>query len=137
MTLITFEDGKAVFRDGKVGTEQACCCGGPPDPPVCEGECTVDAPCVEGCVCNYGQGSLQQSTATPLEWQADEFLPTFGNVCCAGLCYYQASFGEGGFVWTEIASNCPEGYVCVSGEEYAGDRSLQYGVDCCVANALP
>jgi len=25
MTLITFEDGKAVFRDGKVGTEQACC----------------------------------------------------------------------------------------------------------------
>jgi len=26
MTLITFEDGKAVFRDGKVGTEQACCC---------------------------------------------------------------------------------------------------------------
>ena len=27
MTLITFEDGKAVFRDGKVGTDQACCCG--------------------------------------------------------------------------------------------------------------
>jgi len=28
MTLITFEEGKAVFRDGKVGTEQACCCDG-------------------------------------------------------------------------------------------------------------
>jgi len=27
MTLITFEDGKVVFRDGAVGTEQACCCG--------------------------------------------------------------------------------------------------------------
>jgi hypothetical protein len=28
MTLITFQDGKVVMRDGKVGTEQACCCGG-------------------------------------------------------------------------------------------------------------
>lgn len=26
MTLITFQDGKPVLRDGKVGTEQACCC---------------------------------------------------------------------------------------------------------------
>ena len=29
MTLITFSDGKVVMRDGKVGTEQACCCGCP------------------------------------------------------------------------------------------------------------
>jgi hypothetical protein len=28
MTLITFQDGKPVLRDGKVGTEQECCCGG-------------------------------------------------------------------------------------------------------------
>ena len=27
MTLITFDDGKVVMRDNKVGTEQACCCG--------------------------------------------------------------------------------------------------------------
>jgi len=26
MTLITFQDGKAVLRDGKVGTGQGCCC---------------------------------------------------------------------------------------------------------------
>ncbi len=26
MTQITFTDGKVVMRDGKVGTEQACCC---------------------------------------------------------------------------------------------------------------
>jgi hypothetical protein len=26
MTLITFQAGKAVMKDGKVGTEQACCC---------------------------------------------------------------------------------------------------------------
>ena len=29
MTAITLQDGKIVLRDGKVGTEQACCCGGP------------------------------------------------------------------------------------------------------------
>ena len=27
MTLITFQDGQVVMRDGQVGTEQACCCG--------------------------------------------------------------------------------------------------------------
>jgi hypothetical protein len=27
MTLITFQDGQVVLRDGAVGTEQACCCG--------------------------------------------------------------------------------------------------------------
>lgn len=30
MTLITVQNGKVVLRDGKIGTEQACCCGGPP-----------------------------------------------------------------------------------------------------------
>lgn len=35
MTAITVQDGKIVMRDGKVGTEQACCCGGC----VCTGEC--------------------------------------------------------------------------------------------------
>lgn len=28
MTLISLQDGKPVMRDGKIGTEQACCCGG-------------------------------------------------------------------------------------------------------------
>ena len=40
MTLITFEDGQVVFRDGAVGTEQACCCA--------EGECQNDNEC---CYC--------------------------------------------------------------------------------------
>jgi len=26
MTLITFQDGQPVMRDGKIGTEQGCCC---------------------------------------------------------------------------------------------------------------
>ena len=29
MTLITFSEGKVIFRDGKVGTELSCCCGSP------------------------------------------------------------------------------------------------------------
>jgi len=37
MTLITLQDGKVVLRDGAVGTEQACCCGGncPPGSDCC------------------------------------------------------------------------------------------------------
>jgi hypothetical protein len=27
MTLITLQDGKPILKDGKIGTEQACCCG--------------------------------------------------------------------------------------------------------------
>lgn len=40
MTLITFQDGKVVFKDGKVGTEIGCCCE--------NGECSEDSQC---CVC--------------------------------------------------------------------------------------
>jgi hypothetical protein len=59
MTLITFQDGKVVFRDGAVGTEQACCCS----TNVC---CLPDGTCSSGLtqeqcenreilVCNLGQ----------------------------------------------------------------------------------
>lgn len=37
MTLITFQGGKAVVRDGKVGTEADCCCGCPPGCPSLAG----------------------------------------------------------------------------------------------------
>jgi hypothetical protein len=37
MTLITFQDGTVVFREGKVGTEQACCCQACACPDLCEG----------------------------------------------------------------------------------------------------
>jgi hypothetical protein len=59
MTLITFQDGKPVLRDGKVGTEQECCCGGSEDfcnlgaSGQCEGGCAADddSTCPDGCVC--------------------------------------------------------------------------------------
>ena len=73
MTLITLQDGKIVLRDGKVGTEQACCCGG--------GECDCDAFCdgnfeleIEGItitsfvgitpLCAGGSGQFQNSRQT-------------------------------------------------------------------------
>jgi hypothetical protein len=37
MTLITFQDGTVVVRDGKVGTEQACCCEDCVCEELCEG----------------------------------------------------------------------------------------------------
>jgi len=42
---ITLQNGAIVLRDGKVGTEQACCC------PKCSGPCDEENPCPEGCVC--------------------------------------------------------------------------------------
>jgi hypothetical protein len=49
MTQITFQDGKVVFRDGAVGTEQACCCK------KCSGPCEGDEDCAPGCVCVDGE----------------------------------------------------------------------------------
>ena len=45
MTQITSQDGKIVFRDGKVGTQQACCCK------KCSGPCDPEIPCPTGCTC--------------------------------------------------------------------------------------
>lgn len=39
MTLITMQGGAVVMRDGKVGTEQACCC---PGECICGQNCTQD-----------------------------------------------------------------------------------------------
>jgi len=38
MTKITIQDGKIVMRDGKIGTEQQCCCQG------CRCQCSSDGP---------------------------------------------------------------------------------------------
>jgi|DEB0MinimDraft_6_1074348.scaffolds.fasta_scaffold73257_3 hypothetical protein len=49
MVLITTENGKVVFRDGLVGTEQSCCC--PSDDPP---ECRFNEDCGEGRYCCDG-----------------------------------------------------------------------------------
>lgn len=35
MTVVRLKDGKPVTRDGQVGIDEACCCGGCPDAPWC------------------------------------------------------------------------------------------------------
>lgn len=58
MTLITWQNGGPVLRDGKVGTGSACCCGGGCDS---SGLNTGDQPDVAitdgGCPCNAGTHS--------------------------------------------------------------------------------
>jgi hypothetical protein len=46
VTRITIQDGRLVLRDGKVGTEQACCCGEDPCIPGCE--------CLSVSACGWG-----------------------------------------------------------------------------------
>ena len=126
MTLITFEDGKVVFRDGAVGTEQACCCG--EDEP-CSGPCVV---CEGAC----------QWTNDP---DFDEFPPVNGWYLIFGCddeencqCLdpagqpspYDFEDPEGsvettasGCVTQNAEDACVEGCVCVDGQ--------------CVENPLP
>jgi len=49
MSPLTVQDGKLLLRDGKLGTEQACCCK------KCEGPCDDENPCPEGCECVDGE----------------------------------------------------------------------------------
>lgn len=58
MTLITFSAGNVVMRDGKVGTEQACCCQGCVCPDLCQG-ITFDAEA------SIGGMTVSVSTAVP------------------------------------------------------------------------
>jgi hypothetical protein len=52
MTLISWNGGP-IFRNGAVGTEQACCCDQPPPPPPCE-------PCED---CEFPASQYEQGNA--------------------------------------------------------------------------
>jgi hypothetical protein len=63
MTLITFQDGKPLMKDGKIGTEQECCCK------KCQGPCDEENPCPEGCVCR--NGVCVEATDSCCGWSCD------------------------------------------------------------------
>jgi hypothetical protein len=113
MTLITFQDGKVVFRDGKVGTEEACCCGGEEEED-CGSEydhCVVNTaannsgPFVVGCA-EFGDESSSGSRAGNLcrsdfmSVGCDPFIPT-GWQWAAG---YPEAFGNCRFVFVQSFS---------------------------------
>jgi hypothetical protein len=62
---ITIQNGSIVVRDGKIGTEQACCCGG------CSGPCDDENPCPEGCACVDGECVAVTSCAGTCVWTND------------------------------------------------------------------
>lgn len=54
MTLITFQDGAVVMRDGQVGTEQACCCEGGCDLSSADDTTQAAASMTTDCNCEVG-----------------------------------------------------------------------------------
>ena len=89
MTLITFQDGSPILKDGKIGTEQACCCG----------KCAVPCPdycCPEGELGGFPpNGVFYLGDASQLSFtnvydceaspQADLFFE--GTIDCGGDLY--------------------------------------------------
>jgi hypothetical protein len=86
MTLITFQDGKPLLnKDGKIGTEQACCCGGGCPPTECGGFI----------LCNTLD---PESNPCPA-----------GFNCCEGVCFAEACDPNGCNGWCGPEQDCPPG----------------------------
>jgi hypothetical protein len=106
MTLITFQDGKPVLRDGAVGTEQACCCG-------CFG-CVIDGQVK----CQYTtKESCEECTRT---YQCHERV----NTECDGDCPegYEPYTDSRTAIRITFANNCwPQSYF-----DYSTNTSFVY-----------
>jgi hypothetical protein len=128
MTLITFEDGKAVFRDGKVGTGQACCCN------LCRcSRCPADGSLV-GQLTIYGgrDGTISAGSLSVLCQEYDingNYLPA-GPEYDDGLAgrsfsfFYQEIEDLGGGFTLLIA----ESYATVDCGEFFGVPAGSYGI---------
>jgi hypothetical protein len=107
VTRITFQDGKVVLRDGKVGTEEACCCCSCP-------------PCSDTFSFSVELGGLTATT----------------NFCSDGGYTGQAFDFEDGFVLLAVSAGCDEGNWILSADlcyQVAGcSLSVRYEatVDC-------
>lgn len=107
MTRITLQNGKLVLRDGKVGTGQACCCGG------CSGPCSALNPCPQGCACDTS-GS---TSATSVCYQNGIPNPAITSQAsceeCATECDYIecTEYTYPGYVYVEEGQECPEGWT--------------------------
>ena len=121
MTLIAFQDGKPILTDGKVGTEQACCCVEGEEPCSCgfvlpEG-CEVDyiAVTLEFRFNNCGNGLATQEFILNDEndfglW-VDPLLDENGNVFQANVSL-QCSGGQYRISWIVIATGQTCFYIC-------------------------
>lgn len=107
MTSITFQDGKVVMRDGLVGTEQECCCGGVgcEDCPLtccltiegrntCEGGTAIIATDPDLIVVNWGQ-TENSSTWEYLSPERDIFIDVTIEPCTDGVIALDVILNEG------------------------------------------
>ena len=114
MTLITFQDGQVVMRDGQVGTEQACCCQ----------ECApcpdLEELCVSITLTDYN-GNVYTADQDDIFWFGNT-----GTVYFAGFDYAVTIAcdiaGASGISitagWASLIANC----ICTSG---SGTASIQ------------
>ena len=124
MTLITFQDGKPVLRDGKVGVEQGCCCNG--DCLCCSCVERVEyVPSEPGADAQPFAGIAPEGGS----WQWDGYQ-YYGEFPCHYVEYAFSAYAEsifpnavnagadaaytGGGTWTK--RSIPNGYVYTSGE---------------------
>jgi hypothetical protein len=120
---ITFQDGKVVMRDGQVGTEEACCCGG---------VCCVD--CGRAITADFVAGNAQDAAAflAGLGYtNALAFFTAFGTTSVLGDCCVEDQEAEPQeFIFTEdpdqgnnqasvfvlpCLQTTEEGTVCIEG----------------------
>jgi hypothetical protein len=108
MTTITTQDGKIVFRDGRVGTGQECCCE-TETPCVCP---QMDSLCIAIELVRF-DGNTVNLTQDDFFW--------FGNFGGASSDEYSIFIncsvvdGEGGITVTGGWADVPEGCNCTSG----------------------
>ena len=148
MTLITFQDGTVVMSDGKVGTEQACCCE-----PECQ--CTGSPP--EACDIDYiiftfefsslscDTTLLQEYTLDAAHGWSQQYFLTDGN----GQPYYFSAVlvcndGKYSISFNAATNGGPCFYICNESYLYATGfgRSLPlpsstYEGSCCPTVAEP
>jgi len=119
MTLITFQDGSPILKDGKVGTEQACCCDGGGCAASCEDELTVT-------------GSIGGMTATVIttipgagaaRFDKNDGSGDFVAVDASIIC---GAFGPGGaLAWAVVVGVCYQSDGSVNGESFAATVPLE------------
>lgn len=145
VTLISLQDGNVVMRDGRVGTEQDCCCGQGCD---CENPSgtllPMDTPFSMSSDCACYDGSTISGTGT----LGDPFLNSCGITVafpqldvgfCEGELFaiiaaaWQADFPEpfpstnSGFAYGSFAG-CPDHNVTETGGAYSGSFTVTLDV---------
>lgn len=81
VTLIAWQNGKPVFKNGRVATESACCCG------KCSGPCALSSDCTEGCRCLNGQCVNECSGPCNSSEDCDQNCECLGGQCTGVCCF--------------------------------------------------